>query len=290
MFKRSSFLIALVSAFAMALAATPALAEPGDGAESGRTARAAELNEAGAKLYRERNYRQAIEKFIEAYAIDRDANLLFNIARCYEELGDNSAAIEKYTAYINAPGADAAGRLRAEQSLRSLRALARAKTAAASPAIAGASESSERSGRARGWVPEPKPAEEPAAADGDGSSLRRTLAWSTLGAGVLVAGLGATVFYLGVRDHDRVTSSPGYGDPGAVNPMTFSEARALVDSGDWKKLAGGIGLGVGGALLATSAALFVWNGEREGQARAGTMALGWAPAAGGFRAAVTVRF
>src|SRR5262245_47021729 len=134
---------AIAIAIALALAPTPAIAEPAaDGSDPGRAARAAELNEAGARLYRERNYRQAIERFIEAYAIDRDANLLFNIARCYEELGDTSAAIEKYTAYINAPGADAAGRLRAEQSLRALRALQRrpplpeAKAAAAAkPAL-----------------------------------------------------------------------------------------------------------------------------------------------------------
>jgi len=286
--------LALVPAIAIALAPAPAIADPaGDGAEPGRAGRAAELNEAGAKLYRERNYRQAIEKFIEAYAIDRDANLLFNIARCYEELGDNSGAIEKYTAYLNAPGADAAGRLRAEQSLRALRALARAKTATASPPpIAAGSDASEGSARDRRSTAEAKPAldDTAAAPDAEGSSMQRTLAWSALGAGALVAGLGATVFYLGMRDHDRVTGSPGYGDPTAVNPMTLSEARALVDSGDWKKLAGGIALGVGGALLATSAALFVWSGEREAQTRAGTPAIGLAPSADGFRAAVTVRF
>ena len=66
--------------------------------EPADAARVTELNEAGARFYREKNYRRAIEKFIEAYAIDRDPNLLFNIARCYEELGDTRAAIEKYTA------------------------------------------------------------------------------------------------------------------------------------------------------------------------------------------------
>jgi hypothetical protein len=139
-------------------------------------------------------------------------------------------------------------------------------------------------------IPDAKPAleERVAAPDTDGSSLQRTAAWSSLGAGVLLAGVGGTLFYLGARDHDRVRSSPGYGDPTAVNPMTMSEAGALVDAGDWKKLAGGIGLGVGGALLATSVALFVLPGEREGKARASTFAV--VPGAGGVRAAFTVRF
>src|SRR6188768_3442054 len=90
--------ISLFLVLAVALAPTRARAEGGvEGVDAGRAARAAELNESGARLYRARDYRQAIEKFIEAYAIDRDANLLFNIARCYEELGDTGAAIEKYT-------------------------------------------------------------------------------------------------------------------------------------------------------------------------------------------------
>jgi tetratricopeptide (TPR) repeat protein len=277
MFKLSTFFTALIPAVAIAIASTPAVADPGaDGSDAARSARAAELNEAGARLYRERHYRQAIEKFIEAHAIDKDANLLFNIARCYEELGDNAAAIEKYTAYVNAPGTDAAGRLRAEQSLRALRALQRRAAQEPKPApVAGG-----------GAKP---PADGPAAAPDAGSaSRRRTLAWSALGASAVVAGLGATAFYLGTRDHDRVTSSPGYGDPTAVDPLTQAEARALADSGDWKKLAGGIGMGVGAALLATSVALFIWTGEAP--ARAGTVAFAGAPAAGGFQTALTVRF
>src|SRR5688500_15364231 len=60
----------------------------------------AQLNEEGAALYAARDYRRAIEKFIQAYAVDADPNLLFNIARCYEELGETDAAIEKYEVFV----------------------------------------------------------------------------------------------------------------------------------------------------------------------------------------------
>jgi tetratricopeptide (TPR) repeat protein len=234
-------------ALALSLAA-PSLAtamEPGPG-DDAASARVAELNESGAKFYAERSYRRAIEKFIEAYAIDHDPNLLFNIARCYEELGETDAAIEKYRAFIAAPGADTDGRLRAQDSLKALE-----KLRADGPAPA---------------APSPENSDAPSAdassTPADSPSSGSFLPWVALGAGVLATGLGTTLYVLGVRDHDRVTSAPGYGDPGGVHPMKRSEARDLVAAGDTKKVIGGIGLGLGGALIATGAALFL-SGKSE---------------------------
>src|SRR5690348_4833334 len=112
---------------AAALALGVALASPAAHAEppssDAEAARIAELNEAGARAYNGRNYRAAIEKFVEAYAIDHDPNLLFNIARSYEKLGEVDAAIEKYEAFMAAPGADTEGRLKAKASLAELQKL-----------------------------------------------------------------------------------------------------------------------------------------------------------------------
>jgi hypothetical protein len=252
----------------------------GDTGDPARAARTAELNEAGARLYRERSYHRAIEKFVEAYATDRDPNLLYNIARCYEELGDTRSAIEKYTAYINAPGADAAGRLRAEQSLRALLELQKRGAPAPKEVPAGSPDVKEQ-------VTETSSSEAPAAA----SSGAGVLAWSALGAGALVTALGGAAFYLGMRDHDRITDSPDYGNPGTVDPLTMAEARDLASSGDTKKLGGAIALGVGGALLATSAVLFLLpRRSSEERAPASGFAFGWAPGASGFRAGWSVRF
>jgi hypothetical protein len=241
--------LALFSAIALGAPTVAFAAQPGaDAVAPGTASRVAELNEAGAKHYGDRNYRLAIEKFIEAYAIDHDPNLLFNIARCYEELGDLDAAIEKYEDFTDQKGADAEGRLRAHESLETLRALKRAR-AGESVAPAAASAAGE-------------PDHERARREPDGSPEPRSfLPWALLGSGVVVASVGGTLYVLGARDHERVTSAPGFGNTGDVHPMTRAEAQSLVDAGDTKKLLGGVGVGLGGALLTTSIVLFLSGGE-----------------------------
>jgi tetratricopeptide (TPR) repeat protein len=263
-----------VTLLACALA-TASFSSPVRAADDGASdARVAELNEAGAKHYAKRNYRQAIESFIEAYAIDHDPNLLFNIARCYEELGETGAAIEKYEAYIAAPGAEAEGRVRAENSLRALKQLKRDVPADDDRAPEGSASPGE---------PAEIPAEEPS------HGVSPIVKWGTLGGGVLLTGLGATFYYLGAQDHAEVTDAAGYGDPNAVYPMTRSEAQALVDSGDTKKLLGGIGMGVGGALIVTSVVLFVTGGKPSSGETSG-VAFHFAPGPRDVTASLSGRF
>ncbi|HTV22205.1 MAG TPA: tetratricopeptide repeat protein, partial [Polyangiaceae bacterium] len=110
--------LALLTSVALALAPTTARAVDNRPSPPPASASSvAQLNEEGAALYAARDYRRAIEKFIQAYAVDSDPNLLFNIARCYEELGEIDAAIEKYETFLKTPGADTRGRQRARESL-----------------------------------------------------------------------------------------------------------------------------------------------------------------------------
>ena len=81
----------------------------------------AKLSDEGFDLYRARDYRRAAEKFLQAYTLSQDSNLLFNIARCYEALGDPEAAIEKYEDFLSTPDADVQGKRRATQAIRELR-------------------------------------------------------------------------------------------------------------------------------------------------------------------------
>lgn len=228
-------------------------AEPGSPVSSGEaSARIADLNEAGSKHYEDRNYRLAIEKFIEAYAIDHDPNLLFNIARCYEELGEVEAAIEKYEAFVDAKGADAEGRVRAQASLRALRALRLERLHQPDAGEKTAQDASR----------DAEPASASSAAGSPG-----ILPWAALGAGVVMTGTGTVLYLLGSSDHDRVTGAPGFDEPSGVHPMTRAEADALVTSGNTKKLMGGVGIGLGGALLGASIALFLTSGDaRKGGA------------------------
>jgi tetratricopeptide (TPR) repeat protein len=212
----------------------------------------AQLNEEGAALYAARDYRHAIEKFIQAYAVDTDPNLLFNIARCYEELGEVDAAIEKYETFLKTPGADTRGRQRARESLAALRDTRDRGSAA--PRSSDAEPKATPAEAAR-------PAPAPTPADTGGTSS--VLPWVTLGGSVAFAVIGTTFYLLGASDHDKVTDARGYGDEDAVSPMTRREADDLVSSGDTKKLIGGIGFGLAGALAATYVVLLVTHDDES---------------------------
>jgi len=256
--------------FALTGAAGRAQAEPAEATEA-ESARIAELNEAGARAYNGRNYRVAIEKFVEAYAIDHDPNLLFNIARAYEKLGEIDAASEKYEAFLKAPGADTEGRLKAKASLAELEKL-REQGATSPPGSASPAE---------GAVA-PDESSEP-------SPLARALPWATLGAGAVATGVGVTLYALGMRDHRSLTDTAGYGDASRVYPLTRAEAQAYVDSGDTKKLIGGVCMGVGGALVVTGVVLLV-TGKSSASSASETAGVTFAASAHGVYAGYTGRF
>ena len=111
----------------------------------------AKLNDEGIALYKARDYRHAVEKFLQAYSLDGDPNLLFNIARCYEGLGDRASAIEKYEAFMAKPDADPQGNRRAAEAIRALR----KQASAANETGAAASPAARHVGRARRRNPEP---------------------------------------------------------------------------------------------------------------------------------------
>jgi hypothetical protein len=259
-------LFGVLLALGAALASATARAEAGE-APDASASRIAELNEAGTRAYANRNYRAAIEKFVEAYAIDPDPNLLFNIARAYEKLGELDAAIEKYETFVAAPGADTEGRLKAKASLAELRQL-----------------------RDAGGASTARPEGEAPASDGSSAPLpaTRILPWVTLGTGVVLTGAGVTLYALGARDHGTVTKTPGYGDPSVVYPVTRAEAQAYVDSGDTKKLVGGIGMGVGGALVVTGFVLLLTGNSATASSEAARVTL--SPSRDGLYAGYAGRF
>src|SRR5688572_28062146 len=186
----------------------------------GDTTHAVQLNETGSELYAAGNYPAALHAFQRAYALIAEPNLLFNIAGCHERLGQRRQAIEYYRWFLDSPSGNPEGRRRA------IEALSRLDSAPAPPAP----------------TPTPPPAR------GEPSAF-----WplATLGAGLLLAGLGAGLYLDGAHDHNEVTSAPGFGDASGSSNMTEVEAHQLIDSGDTKKLIGGIGIGVGSALIVT---------------------------------------
>lgn len=195
------------------------------------------LNEEGGALYAAGDYRRAAERFLRAYAVDEDPNLLFNIASCYEALGDIDAALEKYRAFLADPDADIEGRPRAEQALARLTELESAPAEAPQPPPA----------------PAPAVSAPVAVAPADTTTHDASwVPWAALGGGVALGALGATFYLLGTADHTEVTDAPGFDDPDSVASMTRSRADALVRSGDTKKAIGVASASAGAALIVGS--------------------------------------
>ena len=119
----------------MGLVLLAGLVRADEGIAAGRASAigVSKLSDEGFTLYKARDYRHASEKFLQAYALDPDPNLLFNIARCYESLDDLDAAIEKYESFVATPDADPQGKRRATDALRSLRQARGAAARGASP-------------------------------------------------------------------------------------------------------------------------------------------------------------
>ena len=93
---RSGYLAALglATLLAFGLSAGEAIAEPV------ANERAFELFQRGDELYRQGQFAEAAEKFREAYALDPNPTLLYNLARSYESLGDLERAAETYRDYL----------------------------------------------------------------------------------------------------------------------------------------------------------------------------------------------
>jgi tetratricopeptide (TPR) repeat protein len=267
---RSSLLALASVAVALGPVSAQAADNRGSAAAPANASNVAQLNEEGAAFYAARDYRRAIEKFIQAYAVDTDPNLLFNIARCYEELGEVDAAIEKYETFLKTPGADTRGRQRARESLAALRQARDQDTTTADT-----STSQPKSSVAAETEPTSPP-------PGDTSESPSVLPWVTLGGSIAFAAIGTTFYLLGANDHGEVTDAPGYAEDGAVVGMTRREADDLVSAGDTKKLIGGISFGLAGALAATYVVLLVQGDEPSPESEPGpSLGFSLSPSPGG---------
>ncbi len=233
-------------------------AEPTTSQEQASTPSVTALNEEGAALYDQRDYRRAVERFLRAYAADPDPNLLFNIARCYEKKWATTRRQSRST----------------KNSYRCLGPTRRARVARISPLL-----SSSNYPRLSRPPQQASPAEidssasQPAAAamsftrnpslEESTQTSGSVWPWVSLAAGMGAAGVGATFMVLGQQDHDKLIEASGYDD--RTQPYAFTEAAAndLANAGDRKKLVGTIALSAGGALLLTSALLFLLSGDTD---------------------------
>ena len=189
------------------------------------------LSAAGVEAYKAKEYNKAVGLFQQALAIQPVPNLLYNIARACELMGDDRKAVFYYTKFIRAQDVSDAARDKARGRLADLE----ARMLAASPA------------------PEPTNWEE-GASDGPvvlgGMDTEDDLGAMTVAGWVTASGGTALVLVstvLAVRMGDEVDSFNG--------TTELEQKRAYRQNAEALGLAADVGFGVGAALLATGATL-----------------------------------
>jgi tetratricopeptide (TPR) repeat protein len=105
-------------------------------AEEARTEAARAHFRRGAQLYREARYREAIAEFQAAYGVKPSGVLHFNVGQAQEKLGETSAALASYEAYLREePGAP--NRETVQRAIANLRGRLGAGAAVPPPTAAG---------------------------------------------------------------------------------------------------------------------------------------------------------
>ncbi|MFU8806550.1 MAG: hypothetical protein ACNA8W_22255, partial [Bradymonadaceae bacterium] len=88
---RQFIFMALITSLACLIAPLHVFAQSPDAPEIAR--KVEQLSSEGAQKYRAQDYESAISLFGQAYELEPVPNLLYNIAKCYEQLEDWDNAI-----------------------------------------------------------------------------------------------------------------------------------------------------------------------------------------------------
>ncbi len=256
-----------------------ALAQTG-GAEPSEAdfARVEQLYLEGVALYKKNNHRAALAKFEEAYAIFPDPNLLYNMGRSHELLGELDEALVDFQKCIASP--DVTDDLRGKATTRAeaiKKAQAAAKDADKNVVVAPPGDGDKSDDKGGGA------AEGGGATIDDGGGGLAVAKWGTGVAALGLLGTGAAFFALGASDHselDDAIASDG------VAPLTRLEAEELAKSGEDNKTLGVALMGAGAGLGLLSVVFFIMDsGDDDGSDDAS--ALGVQPTPFGAGATVT---
>lgn len=121
------------------LCTAPAFAQEGEGFSE-----VEKLYTQGATHFNRGQFSEALEKFQEAYKVYPAPNLLFNMARCYQALGQMDLAVTTYQRFIAQPGIDQATKQQAEQKVKEIEAAVKATGGARPTGTAAATAAGEQ--------------------------------------------------------------------------------------------------------------------------------------------------
>jgi tetratricopeptide (TPR) repeat protein len=172
---------------------------PASGDEDTRVRAKAEF-ERGKTLYRLTRYTQALEAFTAAYLLAQEPALLFNIAQCQRELGQDEAALKTYRSYLASSSELDADRAEIERTVAGLEASIAARQRDEANARRQEQERTLALTRAPGLVPSPRRAT---------AFLISGGALGALGVGLLAGGIAPAVQAGQARDRLRQDAAAG---------------------------------------------------------------------------------
>ncbi len=231
---RTRLLTAALIACAGTSALLPLLAPAQAVAQDKREETFRQLIAEATKLAFEGKYDDAITKYIEAKTLQPDPLIDYNIARCYQKLGQCEAAKRFFQVVIDDKKTDAETRAQSERYVQEL---------GACPETAVVENTNPHPVEA---TPDPAP---PPAPQQDGMSTLGLAGWVTLGVGGLVTlgGVGLDVASASLADDLEVAAAAG-------DKAAYDQLQSDIDS---RKTTIFVLYGVGGAALVTGAVLLV---------------------------------
>jgi tetratricopeptide (TPR) repeat protein len=225
--------------------------------------------------YQNGNYRAAIAQFERAYAAFQEPNILFNMARCYDKLGELEKAGEYYNRFISDPYIGEGERETAREYLEALEER-KDSGPVAQPEAAGANQAEEppveQSESTSPATENETSSSEPA--DVQTEEKSRVPEWVLFSFGVAGVVAGGVFYGLAYNAHSEFES--------ATNVTDKEDYR---EQGEQWALAGDIAMGSGAAFLVTSALLLIFRDTEKQESRVSLMPV-MAPSAGGVSASV----
>lgn len=248
------------------LVAILVLAPAGAGAQEGQSdeALAKQYYKLGEELYNRADYEGALKQFRQSHRYSKKPALLYNMARCYESMGQLNEAIKHYEAFLeSSPQAPNAPVIRAR--IGNLQ-----KRLEAKPASQPASQPTASRPAAKQPVVTVKQQDLPPPPPPERSRTKRTVGWVLVGAGgaFLVTGLALGLKAAGLQS-ELEDSSAQHTEPTTGAPNFYSDHKDKDDLGRAMSVAGIATLTVGGAAVATGALLLYLDyraGRRERRA------------------------
>ena len=214
--------------------------------------------------------------FENAFQLDPNPVLMWNVARAYEEDGKLTRAKQRFQTLLKMEGAPKALQDRAAERIADIS--ARLKKAEDAKRLAHERAEKERlrlemerreAARRAAEEQAQREAREAALRAAqqefrDRSQLLSVSGWSAVGLGVALAGTGVALHFVAESDRDNVRiPSKSIPEIGAITSVTQVEAQSIEQRADSMDTLAAVGAAVGGAVLATGVALLVMDALAE---------------------------